>query len=144
MNDINGVWFDRGAYHLTYRAYPCATHWDTMHWGHAVSRNLLHWTQKEPALTPGDNTVGMAYSGSAVIDRDNAAGFGAGACLLFYTDTLFAALGADRRFCGGQILGMSGYVFPASGRRFCRPVLDFAERDDPLLYRRNFRIRGLP
>ena len=88
MNDINGVWFDEGIYHLTYQAYPYATHWDTMHWGHAVSRDLLHWTQKEPVLTPGDNTVGMAYSGSAVIDRDNTAGFGEGACLLFYTDIL--------------------------------------------------------
>lgn len=87
MNDVNGVWFDEGVYHLTYQAYPYATHWDSMHWGHAVSTDLIHWTQKNPVLIPGVNTAGMAYSGSAVIDRTDTAGFGENSCFLFYTDT---------------------------------------------------------
>lgn len=87
MNDVNGVWYADGWYHLTYQAdekHLCST---SVGWGHAVSRDLLHWVQKPMALEPGVNTVGQAYSGTAVVDIYNTAGFGRGTAILIYTDS---------------------------------------------------------
>lgn len=89
MNDVNGVWFADGKYHLTYQHFPTKTEWGPMHWGYATSPDLLHWTQHNPALVPGVNTKGMAYSGSAVIDTHNTLGLtnpDRPAAVLVYTD----------------------------------------------------------
>ncbi len=87
MNDINGVWYAAGRYHLTYQADPDHRRCERTHWGHAVSADLLHWEQKEPVITPGRQSRGMAWSGTAVVDVNNTAGYGPGAVFLFFTDT---------------------------------------------------------
>lgn len=69
INDPNGLFFVDGVYHLFFQAGTI----DAKCWGHAVSRDLLHWRQLEDALKPRDGSP--AFSGSAVIDRHNTSGF---------------------------------------------------------------------
>lgn len=74
MNDPNGMVYHNGQYHLFYQYYPQDTVWGPMHWGHAVSTDMLTWQHKPVALFPDKN--GWIFSGSAVFDRHNTSGLG--------------------------------------------------------------------
>lgn len=74
MNDPNGMFYLDGEYHLFYQYHPNGIEWGPMHWGHAVSTDLINWTELPIALFPDD--IGMAFSGSAVVDYNNTSGFG--------------------------------------------------------------------
>ncbi len=79
INDPNGLCFFQGKYHAFFQHNPYASKWDTMHWGHAVSDDLIHWEEKPVALWPTEpyENDGGCFSGSAVIHE--------GTMCLFYT-----------------------------------------------------------
>ncbi|CCZ13568.1 2 6-beta-D-fructofuranosidase [Prevotella sp. CAG:487] len=87
INDPNGLIYYKGKYHLFYQHNPFEREWENMHWAHAVSTDLVHWREMPLALHP--DTLGTIFSGSAVIDYGNTAGWnskdGTPALVAFYT-----------------------------------------------------------
>ena len=83
MNDPNGMVYYKGVYHLFFQYNPDSTVWGPMHWGHAVSKDLTHWKELPIALYP--DSLGTIFSGSAIIDKANTAGFGKDAMVAIFT-----------------------------------------------------------
>ena len=83
INDPNGLIYDNGIYHMFYQFNPYGIDWGNMHWGHAVSKDLISWELRDIALFPDE--YGTVFSGCAFKDEKNASGYGKDALLFFYT-----------------------------------------------------------
>ncbi len=97
LNDPNGLVYHDGEYHLFFQYHPDGLTWGPMHWGHAVSNDLIYWETLPVALYPDDN--GTIFSGSIVIDENNTAGFGEDAMVAVYsynTQTQGVAFSIDK------------------------------------------------
>lgn len=126
MNDPNGlVWF-KGYYHAFFQHNPYAAHWDKMHWGHAVSTDLIHWDECDIALYPDMpyEDEGGCYSGSAIVKDD--------ILYLFYTSvsaelgqTQSVAMSSDgfhfTKYEGNPVIA----AFPADGSKEFRDPMVF-------------------
>ena len=109
MNDVDGLWFQDGVYHLAYQASPYQFQGGkNLHWAHATSTDLLHWAQQPLMLVPGVNVEGEAWSGSTVVDVNNTAGLQEGASptvVAFYTSTQLGTSLSYSNDAGHSFLG---------------------------------------
>ena len=83
MNDPNGMFYKDGARHLYFQYNPYGSQWENMTWGHSTSTDLIHWTFQGAPIEA--DAWGTIFSGSAVVDHNNTAGFGKGAVVAMYT-----------------------------------------------------------
>lgn len=114
LNDPNGLVHHDGEWHLCYQHHPHSLDWGPMHWGHAVSSDLVRWRDLPIALRPDSN--GTAYSGCAVVDHLGTAGFGPGALVAIYTQ--FTPTTQVQSVAGSSDRGRTWRVHPGN------PVLD--------------------
>ena len=125
MNDPNGMVYKDGESHLFYQYNPYGSMWGNMHWGHAISKDLIHWEHQPVAIAP--DALGTIFSGSCVVDKDNTAGFGAGAIVAFYTSA------SDRQVQSMAYSLDNGRTFKKYDRN---PILTSTQRDfrDPKVF----------
>jgi len=83
MNDPNGMVYYGGTFHLFFQYYPDSMVWGPMHWGHAVSKDMVYWEELPIALYP--DTIGYIFSGSAVLDKNEMSGFGRNPLVAIFT-----------------------------------------------------------
>jgi len=121
VNDPNGMIYYKGQYHLFYQHFPYAPRWGTMHWGHAVSPDLIHWEHVGVALFPSlSEDQNGCFSGSAVEEN--------GVMHLFYTGVHYNQVNPkdihqciDQDFTSAQLHltskdGMQGGCYPGTYR----------------------------
>lgn len=125
LNDPNGLVYHQGEYHLFYQHNPYGWNWGNMHWGHAVSKDLVHWQELPIALYPpkfGD----WCFSGSATVDAKNTGGFktGAGAALV----AAFTSTGRGECIVYSNDAGRTWQEFAGN------PVVKHTGRDPKLLW----------
>lgn len=95
VNDPNGMVYKDGVYHLYFQQNPFDTRWNNMSWGHATSKDLLHWEQHDSVMFP--DSYGHMYSGCGLVNERSLLGLPDDALLFFYT-----AAGGMSQWCQGK------------------------------------------
>ncbi len=83
MNDPNGMFYKDGVWNLYYQHNAYGSIWGNISWGHSTSTDLIHWKSQPEAIWP--DALGMVFSGSAVVDTANTAGFGKNSVVAMFT-----------------------------------------------------------
>ncbi|WP_353952254.1 GH32 C-terminal domain-containing protein [Knoellia sp. S7-12] len=135
LNDPNGLIFHKGVYHLFFQHNPLGNGWGNMSWGHATSKDLVHWDE-QPVAIPFDATEGV-FSGSVVVDHENRSGFGTAQnppMVAIYTSAYTAASGRDG--IQAQSLAYSTDDGQTWTKYSGNPVLDIGSREfrDPKVF----------
>ena len=130
MNDPNGMVYYDGEYHFFYQYYPDKNVWGPMHWGHAVSTDLVHWEHLPIALYP--DSLGYIFSGSAVVDWNNTSGVGKNGQPPLVA--IFTYHNMDREKAGRNDVETQGIAYSTDrGRTWVKysanPVIDNPEKD---------------
>ena len=127
-NDPNGMLYFDGVYHMFYQFNPAGNTWGNMHWGHATSKDMIHYKEEDVALRP--DYLGAVYSGSAIVDYDNVSGLKENEndpIILFYT-------AASSRF--NQCIAYSidkGKTFKKYNKNPIIPFVTFWNRDPKVI-----------
>ncbi|MGN0496627.1 MAG: glycoside hydrolase family 32 protein [Lachnospiraceae bacterium] len=144
MNDPNGFIYYKGVYHLFYQHFPYDTKWGTMHWGHKVSKDLVHWEDLGIALYPSKAfDRNGCFSGSA-IEVD-------GKLYLYYTGIIYSKLneenihvtGEDLIACQALLVSEDGKHFSPDAKQVVVPTIrdntigDAANTRDPKVWKEN-------
>lgn len=131
INDPNGLVYYDGEYHLFYQNHPYSNEQGPMHWGHAVSRDLIRWEELSVAIYP--DALGVIFSGSAVIDWRDTAGFGREAIVAMYTSHDDHAVPRERQSIAGST--DRGRTFTAyEGNPVLMPPADTPDFRDPHVF----------
>lgn len=138
LNDPNGLFYHKGQYHMFYQHNPVGCKWGNMHWGHAVSGDLVHWEEKEIALCPDE--MGTVFSGSAIVDTKNVTGLKQNkndVILLYYTaaGSTDSELSKSQTFT--QCLAYSidgGNTFEKYSKNPVVPFIESENRDPKVIY----------
>lgn len=129
VKDANGLIYHNGEYHLFHQHAPYRIAREAMHWGHAISTDLIHWEQQPPALRPYTLARGHSWSGSSITDFDNRSELGRegeAPLLSFFTDSPF-----------GQSLAYSnddGRSYQIADQRYVLPMGEDDISHDPRVF----------
>lgn len=133
MNDANGLVFKDGEYHLYFQYNPYGSVWGNMHWGHSVSRDLVHW-QHLPVAIERD-TMGHIFSGSCVVDARNDAGTGTNNIIAFYTSHRSTQPGHQRQLQCMAYSSDNGHTFTKyEGNPIITPFDGLEDFRDPKVF----------
>ena len=109
MNDPNGMFYKDGVWHLYYQKNPYGSKWQNMTWGHSTSTDLINWEAQPDAIKP--DGLGAIFSGSAVIDHNNTAGYGEDAIIALFTS---AGTSQMQSFAHSNDNGQTFEVYPGN------------------------------
>lgn len=124
MNDPNGMFYKDGVWHLYYQKNPYGSKWQNMTWGHSTSNDLIHWKHQPDAIKP--DGLGSIFSGSAVVDHNNTAGYGKDAIIALFTS---AGTSQMQSFAHSNDNGQTFEVYPGN------PIITLeSEARDPNMF----------
>ncbi|NQT87655.1 glycoside hydrolase family 32 protein, partial [bacterium] len=152
-NDVNGMVYSDGLYHLSWQCNPVGRNWNNMYWGHAVSKDLVHWEEWPRIIRTGGSVakgqpihpamaMGLAFSGSACVDGNNTLGKQVGetkTLIACFTDIGAGDKSKDEHGGNGRLVGESLAYSTDNGRRYTllrdfNPIISHHGRDPKLFW----------
>ena len=131
-NDPNGLVYKDGVYHLYFQYNPVNTIWNNMSWGHAVSKDLLHWEQKDIVMLPDED--GDMFSGSAIVNDRKMLGLSEDALVFFYTAAEVKEWSKGKQYTQKIAYSTDGGESLVKIKKPCVPTIKFDNRDPKVFW----------